>query len=343
MMSRSPSAGEKQAAGKKVSAEATAGKTRRRGAPTAASPSIDLDSPDYYVNRELSLLAFQRRVLEEARDTRNPLLERVKFLAIVGSNLDEFFMVRVAGLKQQIEAGVLEPGPDGMSPAQQLAAVRRAAAALVDDCYTCFREELKPALRDAGIVILDHGELTKRQRMVVKKHFDEVVFPVLTPLALDPGRPFPHISNLSLNLAVLVKDAAGERRFARVKVPDTLPRLVPIKRSSGGVRKDGTTPLVHYFVWLEQVIAANIDTLFPGMRVVEAHPFRVTRSADVIIQELEADDLLESTEETLRQRRFGTVTRLSVNPGVPAEIRAILLDNLDIDRKDAYKIGRAHV
>jgi polyphosphate kinase len=170
----------------------------------------------------------------------------------------------------------------------------------------------------------------------VISHFEEVIFPVLTPLAFDPGHPFPHISNLSLNLAVLIRDQARKNHFARIKVPSTLPRLVPIKRSSGSVRKDGTVPFHHYFVWLEQVIANNLDSLFPGMQVIEAHPFRVTRDADMEIQELEASDLLESMEQSVRQRRFGSVVRVTVNDAMPTYIREILIENLELDRNDIY-------
>jgi polyphosphate kinase len=307
---------------------------RAEAAPPPTVP--ELDDPSLYLNRELSLLAFQWRVLEEAFDERNPVLERAKFLAIVGSNLDEFFMVRVAGLKHQVAAGVLEMSPDGTTAAEQLAAVRKEAAKLITEMYRCYHEKLLPALRDAGVELLDYAALTDKQRENVKRFYDEVVFPVLTPLAHDPGRPFPHISNLSLNLAVLVRDEKGHVSFARVKVPDTLPRLVPIKRSSGGFKKDGTVPKNHYFVWLEQVIAANLDPLFPGMKVLEAHPFRATRNADIDIQELEAADLLESIEEGVRRRRFGTVVRLCVNPTMPESVREILLSNLETDDKDVY-------
>lgn len=322
-------------------------KQRKAGPPPAASQqgpqpvaipgsASDFDRTELYINRELSLLDFQLRVLEEAEDERNPLLERVKFLAILGSNLDEFFMVRVAGLKQQIAAGVFEPSADGMTPSEQLAAVRKAATRLMTGAYTCLGEKLLPALSAAGIHILDWKGLTKRQQQTVKRYFDDVVFPVLTPLAHDPGRPFPHISNLSLNLAVLLRGADGETRFARVKVPDTLPRLVPIKRSSGGTRKDGTVPHDHYFVWLEQVIAANLDALFPGVTILDAHPFRVTRNADIDIQDLEAADLLETIEESLQRRKFGTVVRLGTERGMPTEMREILFENLEVDRKDVY-------
>jgi polyphosphate kinase len=298
----------------------------------------DLRAPSLYINRELSQLEFQRRVLEEARDDRNPLLERVKFLAIVGSNLDEFFMVRVAGLKKQVDAGVIEWPPDGMTPAEQLAATRKVTQQLMVEAHDCYQDEILPALNKAGIHILDYKQLTERQKVGVKKYFDEVIFPVLTPLALDPGHPFPHISNLSLNLAVLVQDKHGKDHFARIKVPDTLSRLVPVKRSSGSVKKDGTVPYDHYFVWLEQVIAANLDLLFPGMSVVEAHPFRVTRDADLEIQEWEAADLLETMENSVRQRRFGSVVRVGVNPDMPSQIRNILSENLGLERNDIYTI-----
>lgn len=298
----------------------------------------DLKDPRLFVNRELSLLDFQRRVLEEAQDEHNPLLERVKFLSIVGSNLDEFFMVRVSGLIKQIDAGVLELPPDGMTPAEQLAAIRRISQQIMSQARACLKDDLLPALNKAGIHIMDYSQLDERQKASVDAYFEEVVFPVLTPLAFDPGHPFPHISNLSLNLAILIRDEDGEEHFARVKVPGTLPRLVPIKRSSGGVRKDGTVPYHHYFVWLEQLIAANISKLFPGMKILEVHPFRVTRDADMEIQELEAADLLETMEQSVRQRRFGSVVRVTVNTNLPEHIRKILLDNLELDNNDIYKL-----
>lgn len=298
----------------------------------------DLSDPKIYVNREISLLEFQRRVLEEALDEKNPLLERVKFLSIVGSNLDEFFMVRVAGLRKQIDAHVIELPPDGMTPAEQLAAIRKMASQIMSQARACLRQDLMPALNKAGIHILDYSELDERQKSTVDDYFEEVIFPVLTPLAFDPGHPFPHISNLSLNLAVLICDEKDEEHFARIKVPGTLPRLVPIKRSSGSVRKDGTVPYHHYFVWLEQVIASNLPKLFPGMEVLEVHPFRVTRDADNEIQELEASDLLETMEESVRQRRFGSVVRITINTSMPNQVRQILLDNLEVDRNDIYPL-----
>lgn len=296
---------------------------------------VPFDDPAYFINRELSSLAFQRRVLAEAQDLRNPVLERVKFLSIVSSNLDEFFMVRVAGLQQQIAARVVDRPADGLTPAEQMAAVRKSALDLMIDMRATFTDIL-PVLRRHGVHLLDYNGLNEKRRSAIQSYFEEVVFPVLTPLAVDPGRPFPHISNLSLNLAVLVRDADGEIRFARVKVPGSLPRLLPLKRSSGGLRRDGTVPRNHYFVWLDQVIAANLQTLFPGMEVIEAHPFRVTRDADISIQELEASDLLETIEESVRRRRFGGVVCATVTPGMPKRVLDLLMREMNIDVNDVY-------
>lgn len=297
-----------------------------------------LDSLKLFINRELSSLQFQCRVLEEAIDETNPLLERVKFLAIVGSNLDEFFMVRVAGLKKQVDAGVIDYPPDGLTPAEQLAEIRKVASNLMKVASDYLRSGLIPSLKNAGIFLLDYKELNKQQKESIESYYHDVIFPVLTPLAFDPGHPFPHISNLSLNLAVLLRDKKGINHFARIKVPDALPRLVPIKRSSGGVRKDGTVPYNHYFVWLEQVISANLASLFPGMEVIESHPFRIIRDADMAIQELEAADLLETMEQTVRQRRFGSVVLITINETMSSRIRDILMENLEIDRNEIYTI-----
>ncbi len=297
---------------------------------------VDLNDPNLFLNRELSLLDFQGRVLEEALDENNPPLERAKFMAFVGNNLDEFFMVRVAGLKKQIAAGVVDVPPDGMTPAEQLAAIRKVTLGLMTEAQESFQNDLIPLLDKKGVHIKNYADLTQKQKENTDSYFSEVIFPVLTPMAFDPGHPFPHISNLSLNLAVLIRD--DQDHFARIKVPGTLPRLVPIKRSSGSVRRDGTVPHHHYFVWLEQVIAANLDSLFPGMEVIESHPFRITRDADMIIQELEASDLLESIEQGVRQRRFGSVVRVTVNKEMPRHIRDILIENLQMDRNDMYTL-----
>jgi polyphosphate kinase len=297
-----------------------------------------LDSPKLFINRELSSLQFQFRVLDEAIDPSNPLLERVKFLSIVGSNIDEFFMVRVAGLKKQVDAGVVDLPPDGLTPAEQLAEIRKISINLMKSASDFLRNNLIPSLKDAGIYLLDYNELNKQQKETIETYYRDVIFPVLTPLAFDPGHPFPHISNLSLNLAVLLKDKKGVNHFARIKVPNTLPRLVPIKRSSGGVRKDGTVPYNHYFVWLEQVISENLASLFPGMEVIESHPFRIIRDADMVIQELEAADLLETMEQTVRQRRFGSVVLITINQSMSNRVRDILMENLEIERNEIYLI-----
>lgn len=298
---------------------------------------LRLDDPALYINRELSLLAFQRRVLEEAQDESNPLLERFKFLSILGSNLDEFFMVRVAGLKRQLESGVAPVLPDGMSPAAQLAAIRTEVTNLLHISYTCLSQQLWPALKEEGVQILQYSELNARQRAKAREYFIHTVFPVLTPLAFDPGRPFPHISNLSVNLAVLIRDQSGNERFARIKVPDTLPQLIPLdKLAPTPGRKVESEKKARSFVWLEDLIGSNLQDLFPGMQVLDAHPFHVTRNAELAIQELEAADLLETTEEGLRQRRFGDVVRLKVNTNMPVNILQILVNNLEIDLDDVY-------
>ncbi|HLH19359.1 MAG TPA: polyphosphate kinase 1 [Bryobacteraceae bacterium] len=299
-------------------------------APKAPAPVPDFRDPALYLNRELSLLAFQRRVLEEAQDPQNPLLERIKFLAIVGSNLDEFFMIRVAGLEAQMDAGAADVGQDGMSPRAQLIAIRREAKRLFKDAHDCL-EELLAALHEQDIVIQDYADLSDAQRRAAARYFDDTVFPVLTPLAFDPGRPFPHISNLSLNLAVLIRDPQGNEHFARVKVPDSLPQLVPL----GQTKRKRRIRLV----WLEQIVAAHLGALFPGMEVIEAHPFHITRDADIAIKELEADDLLETIEEGVRQRRFGSVVRLMVTREMPPRILDILKTNLEIEPRQIYGVS----
>ncbi len=310
---------------------------RKSNGTAAAEESPDLRDPALYINRELSLLSFQRRVLDEATDETNPLLERVKFLAILGSNLDEFFMVRVAGLAAQVDAGTVEVGPDAMTPGAQLIAIRREVKKLLADAHKCLAEQLIPALDAAGIRILNWEDLTEKQKQNMRKYFERTVFPVLTPLAFDPGRPFPHISNLSLNLAVLIRDRNKQEHFARVKVPDSLPQLVPVT-APGAKRKSRRPGRRVALVWLEQVIAANLGALFPGMHVVESYPFHVTRDAEVAIKELEAEDLLETIEEGVRQRRFGSVVRLMVTDKMPSHILEILMSNLEVNANEVYRI-----
>lgn len=304
--------------------------------PSAKAKPEAFSDPSLFINRELSLLDFQQRVLSEAQDETNPLLERVKFLAIFGSNMDEFFMVRVSGIRKLVEANVTEIATDGMTPREQLAAIRKRALELYKEAHQCYQRKLLPELDKTGIHILDYKKLNDAQRGRADTYFHDVVFPVLTPLALDPGHPFPHISNLSFNLAIVIRDKKGKEKFARLKVPDTLQQLVPVKRSSGGARKDGTVPWHHYFVWLEQVITANLNILFPGLQVVEAHPFRIIRDADIEIQELEADDLLEAMQLSIRRRKFGSVVKVAIYENMPRHIRDLLIENLEVKPTDVY-------
>jgi len=323
---------------KEVSGVATPSVTIPTSEGLPRPPNLTLESPELYFNRELSLLEFQRRVLEQAQDQENPLLERVKFLSIVSSNLDEFFMVRVAGLQRQAASGVQEVSVDGLPAAVQLQLIRQEVRRLVEEIQDFLRDTLLPALEREGIRISDISSLSPEERSAMDSYFLQHVFPVLTPLAFDPGRPFPLISSGSLNLAVVVGDNQGTENFARVKVPDSLPRLIPIISSSRPTKVSKPAKSERIFVWLEQLITANLHLLFPGMEIVEAYPFRVTRDAEVAIRELESDDLLESVEQAMRQRRFTSVVRLQVDTNVSEKILEILASNLPIDKQDVYRI-----
>ena len=326
-------AGERRARGSSKRATEASHEEFVAEAAAAFGPDDDLRDPALFINRELSMLAFFRRVLDEARDPANPLLERVKFVGIVGSILGEFFMVRLAGLRQQVEAGITEAGADGYAPQDLLPIVREQAWGLMKEARECFIG-LLPELDAAGLHIVAHDDLDQKQRGALATYFEEQVYPVLTPLAFDPGRPFPHISNMSHNLAVVVRDQAGEEHFARVKVPASLPRLVPVP-APGGRASSGQQ---RWLVWLEDLITAHIGALFPGMEIVETHPFRVTRDAELAIQELEADDLLETIERFVRRRRFGSVIRCTVEERMPQHIRGILVDNLELASTDLYPV-----
>ena len=293
---------------------------------TGDSTSVGGAGAERYLNRELSWLDFNERVLALAEDRSVPLLERAKFLAIFSQNLDEFFMVRVAGLNDQLAAGLGATVPDGMSPGQQLAAIRERGAALVDRQSRVFVDEIAPALAESAVAFCEWDDLGEDDRKHLVQVFDERIFPVLTPLAVDPGHPFPYISNLSLNLAVMVHDPArDERRFARVKVPPLLPRFIALP--------DGER-----FVPLEQVIAAHLDALFSGMRVEAHFPFRVTRNADLTLEEEEADDLLAAVEMELRRRRFGKAVRLEVASDMTDEVRELLLRELELGPDELYEV-----
>src|ERR687893_2993796 len=281
---------------------------------------------DRYLNRELSWLDFNARVLSLADRPDVPLLERAKFLAIFSTNLDEFFQVRVAGLKDQEAAGLGTVSLEGKSPTEQLAAVRARVEDLLAHQSRIFLEEVVPLLADAGIRLSNWEELDEEDTAYLISEFEQRIFPVLTPLAVDPSHPFPYISNLSLSLAVMVRDPdTGQRRFARVKVPDLLPRFV--------VLPDGER-----FVPLEQVIAARLSSLFPGMEIESHYPFRVTRNADLTLEEEEADDLLAAIELELRRRRFGQAVRLEVDSRMSTEIRELLMRELDVGPEDVYVI-----
>jgi len=309
---------------------------------------IDFDSAKYYLNRELTWLEFNRRVLEEALDETHPLLERVKFLSIFSNNLDEFFMIRVSGLRQQLEVGRVEAPPDGMTPSEQLIAIRQVLEPMLEQQLSCWHDDVLPKLRAEGIKVLDYDELKGKQRKLLRKYFRREVFPVLTPLAFDPGHPFPHISNLSFNLAVVIRDADEGERFARVKVPGSFPRLlrIPSEERAGifeGLRLADVQ--ADNFVWFEDVISNNLDRLFPGLEVVAVYPFRVTRDADIEIEEDEAADLLAAIEEGVGLRYFGNVVRLEVDETMPDNVRQLLIENMGLYPFQVYtidgRIGKA--
>jgi polyphosphate kinase len=292
--------------------------------PTDGKPS-GTEGELRYLNRELSTLDFNSRVLALAEQDDLPLLERVKFLAIFSSNMDEFFQVRVAGLKDQQAAGI-GTAPDGLSVSEQLKAIRGDVKALFERRRVAFLQHVVPKLAEHGIRLADWDSLDDGDRAWVGSVFFDRIFPVLTPLAVDPGHPFPYISNLSLNLAVIVRDPIqGERRFARVKVPPLLPGLLAMP--------DGER-----FIALEQVIAAHLEALFPGMEIETHHPFRVTRNADLTLEEEEADDLLEAVEMELRRRRFGRAVRVEVDASMTKEVRTLLARELDLQPEDVYDV-----
>jgi len=289
-------------------------------------PADITTGPDRFLNRELSWLEFNRRVIAITGREDFPLLEKAKFLAIWAINLDEFFQVRVAGLKEQVAHGIVAPTPDGMTPSQQLAAIRAEVESQYEEISKRFLAEIAPALSAEGIVFSDYATLDDEDRGFLDAQFREIVFPVVTPLAVDPAHPFPYISNLSLNLAIFVRNPeTGITKFARVKIPPILPRFI--------VLPDGQR-----FVPLEQVIAAHLDSLFPGMEVLEHHVFRVTRNADLEIEEDEGGDLLMAIESELTQRRFGRVVRLEVQPDMPDEALDLLMREMGATADDVYRI-----
>lgn len=299
---------------------------------------INVKDPQYYFNRELSWLEFNYRVLYEALDSRTPLLERLKFSAIFSSNLDEFFMVRVAGLKQQVEAGVTKLTPDGRTPNEQLEAISERLRHLVQEQDQNFEHTLKAQLVKEGIHLINYVDLNQEQRTYLHNYFEEHIFPVLTPLAVDPSHPFPYISNLSLNLGVVIRDPDTEQElFARVKVPSVLPRFIDLPKELRQESKD--KPSLWTGVPLEQVIAHNLEALFPGMIIQDYHLFRVTRNADLEVEEDEADDLLLAIEQELRKRRVGkSAVRLEIQASTPEDIKRRLINDLELEEIDVYEV-----
>ena len=303
----------------------------------AANPK-NLSDAKYYLNRELSWLEFNNRVLHEAMDTRTPLLERLKFLAIFCNNLDEFFMVRVAGLRQQVEAKVSGTSFDGRTPQQQLEEISFILRPLVVQQHQYFEKKLRPELASHGIHLLDYINLTEKQRKYLDNYFEEQVFPVITPLGVDPSHPFPYISNLSLNLAVTIKNPETEEElFARIKVPKVLPRFLSLPPELR-IQENGK-PSIWTGVPIEQAIAHNLESLFPGMNIQEYYTFRITRDADLALEEDEADDLLLAIEQELRKRRAGgNPVRIELQSQTPSAVRNRLLEVLDLSENDAYEI-----
>ncbi|HWW76621.1 MAG TPA: hypothetical protein VNZ44_14590, partial [Pyrinomonadaceae bacterium] len=289
-------------------------------------------------NRELSQIEFYRRVLEEATDASEPLLERLKFLSIFSENLDEFFMIRVSGLQETLASNVVDLSPDGMEQLSQLREIRARLLPLVEEHSRCLREDILPALAEKGVGVVQYNTLSLPERQHLREFYKSQVHPVLTPQAVDQGHPFPYISNLSLNLALTVEPlpehgitrsltGSSDPRFARIKVPQHVPRLVRV--GEGGAK----------FVLLEDVIAANLEALFPRMRVSQCHAFRVTRDADVEVREDEANDLISMMEKSLRQRRFGTAVRLEVASDMPGEMREYLTNELELGGDDVYAVA----
>jgi len=304
-------------------------------APESAAP---VEAPRPLLNRELSWLAFNERVVEEAEDTTHPLLERLKFLAISQTNLDEFFMIRVAGLREQVSADVTDVSFDGLTPGEQLEAIRKVVKKMIQRQTKCMTDDLIPKLSEAGITIHPIASLDESRRDSAREYFRKTVFPVLTPLVFDPGHPFPFLSNLSLNVAVELKNPdSGAVQFARVKVPPTLPRLVPLRRIVLGKKR--VDPEHADFVFLEDLIQENLADLFPGMTVLSTYLFRITRDADIEIQEDEAGDLRATIEHEVRQRRFGAVVRLELAPRTPRKIRKLLVKQLEIPDDGVFEVS----
>ena len=304
---------------------------------STVTSEIDLKDSQYYFNRELSWLEFNHRVLYEALDPRTPLLERLKFTAIFCANLDEFFMVRVAVLKQQVEANVAVLSADGRTASEQLTEISKRLRPLVQQQDRLFEHTLKNLLVEQGIHLINYVDLHQEQRNYLHDYFEQNIFPVLTPLAVDPSHPFPYISNLSLNLAVVVRDPETDKElFARVKVPQVFPRFLALSKE---LRHQDGKASIWTGVPLEQVVMHNLEALFPGMIIQECYPFRVTRNADISVEEDEADDLLLAIEEEVRKRRIGkSAVRLEIHSSTPSNIKDRIMRDLGLEEIDVYDV-----
>jgi polyphosphate kinase len=306
---------------------------------TTVEKQINLSDPSLYINRELSWLGFNERVLAQAREERHPLLERVRFVSISETNLDEFFMIRVAGLQQQVAAELPNPVPDGMTPEEQLNRIHDHTESFFAEQRRILEKELLPALREEGIKLVAHKDLPKWEQQQLRELFARDILPILTPLAVDPAHPFPHISNLSLNLLVVIQDADREV-MARIKVPTTIERFVRVPPTESP--EETPAPGVHEeikLVRVEEIIAANLDKLFPGKEILASYVFQVTRNADLVIEEDEASDLLQTIEDELAGRWFGQSARLVVTDSMPKELRYWLAENLGVDQSSVYAVS----
>ena len=318
------------------------GSGMKRRTQKSRPPPRDLDDPDLFVNPNLARIRFMERVLEEAEDPTLPVLERAKFIAIFGSNLDEMFMIRIAELRRDAHEGAANSSADGLTAAQTLAAAKAELLRVLARASRCWQEGVLPQLNQAGVRVLDYDQLDRGERRRLRTYFQQHIYPVLTPLAVDPSHPFPHISNLSINLAVVLRDPRKGQRFARIKVPNVFPRLLPVP-ANGRSRLRGAHsmqgPDLQDFVWIEQAVAANLDMLFPGLRVEAAYPFRVTRDTSVDLKDSEAHDLLTFVEDSLDRRGFGPVVRLEVTKALPPGlVRDLLTHHLGLRPEDVYTV-----
>ncbi len=295
------------------------------------------NQPANFFNRDLSWIEFNRRVYEEALNPELPLFDRIKFISIFFSNLDEFYMIRVSGLKEQVAANVGGPTIDGLTPREQLEKIETALKPMLESLVELWKNEILQELRKNNVFIINLDELSEEENNLLNAYFKKEIYPVLTPLAFDPGRPFPYISNLSLSLAVVVQSPKGDKHFARVKVPSVLPRLMRIDHViNPQKKKDPTEGFSAKYIWVGDLIKANLHLLFPKMEILEAHRFRITRDTDIEIQEDEADDLLRVIEENIRQRKFGNVVRIEVEKDMPDFMIETLLENLQIQESDLH-------